>query len=154
MDEESIDNAIAFLVATTDDTVEEESWMNKKTSGYKAQKATKTVRDRVNQVEEFSKYLMNPLKKRHDVFFRSTIVAFKAIRCWLKLKLSKKAPKNWAEKRKRIDDRITKFIKSPKSEASIEEIPDEKEEDISSVYNIPVVNSRRRMEIDSREILF
>ena len=110
--------------------------MNKKTSGYKAQKATKTVRDRVNQVEEFSKYLMNPLKKRHDVFFRSTMVAFKAIRCWLKLKLSKKAPKNWAEKRKRIDDRITKFIRNPKSEASIEEIPDEKEEKINDVYNI------------------
>ena len=36
LDEESIDNAIACLVATTDDTVEEESWMNKKTSGYKA----------------------------------------------------------------------------------------------------------------------
>ena len=86
-------------------------------------------------MEEFSKYLISPLKKRHDVFFRSTMVAFKAIRCWLKLKLSKKAPKNWAEKRKRIDDRITKFIRSPKSEASIEEIPDEKEEDISNVDN-------------------
>ena len=79
------------------------------------------------------------------------MVTFKAIRCWLRLKLLKKAPKNWAEKRKRIDDRITKFIRSPKSEASIEEIPDEKEEDISSVYNVPVVNSKRRMEIESRE---
>ena len=102
-------------------------------------------------MEEFSKYLMNPLKKRHDVFFRSTMVAFKAIRCWLKMKVSEKALKNWAEKRKRIDDRITKFIRSPKSEASIEEIPDEKEEDISNVYSIPVVNNKRRMEIESRE---
>ena len=50
LDEESIDNAIACLVATTDDIVEEESWMNKKTSGYKAQKATMTVRDRANKV--------------------------------------------------------------------------------------------------------
>ena len=33
LDEESIENAIACLVATTDDTVEKEGWMNKKTSG-------------------------------------------------------------------------------------------------------------------------
>ena len=79
--------------------------MNKKTSGYRAQKATKTVRDKVSQVEEFSKQHASPLKKRYDMFFRSTMIAFKAIRCWLKLKLSKEAPKNWAEKRKRIDDR-------------------------------------------------
>ena len=71
---------------------------------------------------------MSPLKKRYDVFFRSNMIAFKAIRCWLKLKLSKEAPKNWAEKRKRIDDRITKLIRSPKREASIEEIPNVKGE--------------------------
>ena len=141
MDEESIDNVIACLIATTNETVEEESWLNKKTSGYRAQKATMTVREKVNKVEEFSKYLMNPLKKRHDVFFRSTMVAFKAIRCWLKLKLSKKAPNNWAERRRRIDNRITKFIRSPRSEASIEEIPDNKEEDNRSEDNIPVVNN-------------
>ena len=78
LDEESIDNAIACLVATTDDTVEKESWMNNKTSGYRAQKATKTVRAKVNQVEEFSKYLISPLRKRYDVFFSSTMVAFGA----------------------------------------------------------------------------
>ena len=115
LDEESIDDALACLITTSDNTIEQESWMNKKTSGYRAQKATKTVRDKVSQVEEFSKYLMSPLKKRYDVFFRSNMIAFKAIRCWLKLKLSKKAPKNWAEKRKRIDDRITKLIRSPNS---------------------------------------
>ena len=96
-------------------------------------------------MEEFSKYLINPLKKRHDIFFRSTMVAFKAIRCWLRLKLSEKAPKNWAEKRRRIDDRITKFTRGPKREASIEEIPDNEEEDIRNEDNIPVVNSIQRM---------
>ena len=64
--------------------------MSRKTSGYRAQKATKTVRDKVGQVEEFIKYLISPLRKRYDVFFRSNMVAFKAIRCWLKLKPSKR----------------------------------------------------------------
>ena len=67
------------------------------------------------------------------------------------MKLSEKAPKNWAERRRRIDDRITKFIRSPKNEASIEEIPDNKEEDIRSEDNILVVNNIQRMEIESRE---
>ena len=125
--------------------------MNKKTSGYRAPKATKTVRDKVGQVEEFSKYLMSPLKKRYDVFFRSNMVAFKAIWCWLKLKLSKKAPKNWAEKRKRIDDRITKLIRSPKREASIEEIPSEKGESINKNDNVPTVKNKERLAIEARE---
>ena len=85
------------------------------------------------------------------MFFRSTMVAFKAIRSWLRLKLSEKAPKSWAERRRGIDDRITKFIRSSKSEASIEEIPDNKEEDIRNEDNIPVVNNIQRMEIESRE---
>ena len=80
LDEESIDNAIACLVATTDDTVEEESWMNKKTSGYKAQKATKTVRDRVNQVEEFSKQegaeLCQAQPAKHKVFGSNRAIFF------------------------------------------------------------------------------
>ena len=43
LDEESIDDALACLITTSDETIEQESWMNKKTSGYRAQKATKTV---------------------------------------------------------------------------------------------------------------
>ena len=105
LDEESIDDAIACLIATTDERVEEKSWLNNKTSGYRAQKATLTVREKVKKVEEFSHYLISPLRKRHDVFFRSTMVAFKAIQCWLRLKSSDGAPKNWADKRKRIDDK-------------------------------------------------
>ena len=37
LDEESINDAIACLIATTNETVEDESWLNKKTSGYRAQ---------------------------------------------------------------------------------------------------------------------
>ena len=50
------------------------------------------------------------------------MVAFKAIRCWLKAKISDKAPKNWASKRKEIDERIMRFIRSPNKEATIEEV--------------------------------
>ena len=99
MDEESIEDAIACLIATTDETVEAESWLNTKTSGYRAQKATQTVREKVKKVEEYSHYLVSPLRRRHDVFFRSTMVVFKAIQCWLRLKPSNKAPKNWDKKR-------------------------------------------------------
>ena len=93
---------------------------------------------------------MSPLKKKYDVFVSSTMIEFQAIRCLLKLKLSKEAPKNWAEKRKRIDDRITKLIRSPKSEASIEEIPVEKEEIVNEVHNFPTVKNKKRLEIESR----
>ena len=79
-----------------------------------------------------------------------TMVAFKAVQCWLRLKLSKRAPKNWAEKRRRIDDRITKLTKSSRREASIEEIPENEEEDSKNEENIPTVNSLQRMENESR----
>ena len=70
----------------------------------------------------FSNYLMSPLRKRYDMFFRSTTIAFKAIRCWLRLKISDKAPKNWAIKRNEIDERLMKFTRCPKKEATIEEV--------------------------------
>ena len=72
---------------------------------------------------------MSPLRKKYDTFFRSTTVAFKAIRCWLRLKLSSKAPKNWATKRNEIDERIMKFTNCPKKEASIEEVNMEEADD-------------------------
>ena len=79
LDEETIEDTVTCLLVAENDTVEKESWMNKKTSGYRAQKATKTVRAKVNQVEEFSKYPISPLRKKYDVFFRSTMVAFKLV---------------------------------------------------------------------------
>ena len=33
LDEESIDDAVACLIATNDETIENESWLNKKSSG-------------------------------------------------------------------------------------------------------------------------
>ena len=43
IDEETIEDTVACLLVTNNDTVEKESWMSKKTSGDRAQKATKTV---------------------------------------------------------------------------------------------------------------
>ena len=38
------------------------------------------------------------------------MTTFKAIKCWLRLKVTKKAPKDWSEKRMRITDRITALV--------------------------------------------
>ena len=43
LNEESIEDAVSCLIATTDETVENESWLDSKRSGYRAQKATQTV---------------------------------------------------------------------------------------------------------------
>ena len=67
-----------------------------------------------------------------------------------KIKISKRAPKNWAEKRKIIDDKISKLSRGPRREASIEDIPENEEEDSKQEDNIPTVNNLQRMEIESR----
>ena len=156
LDEESIDDAVACLIATTDETVENESWLSNKSSGYRAQKATQTVRERVRKVEEFSNYLMSPLRKRYDVFFRSMMVAFKAIRCWLRMKPSDEAPKNWTTKRREIDERIMNLTRCPNKEATIEEAnieettENEKEEYRIGNNKTTIVRNLSRMEIGSR----
>ena len=61
--EEDIDDAVACLIMTNNDTIGNESWLNRKRSGYRAQKATITVKERISKVEEFSNYLISPLKK-------------------------------------------------------------------------------------------
>ena len=91
LEEEEIDDAVACLITMNTDTIEDESWLNKKRSGYRAQKATTSVKERVGKVEEFSNYLISPLRKRYDVFFRSTMCAFKAIICWLRKDLTEKS---------------------------------------------------------------
>ena len=101
LDEEEIDDAVACLITMNNDTIENESWLSKKSSGYRAQKATMTVKERVSKVEVFSNYLVSPLRKRYDVFFRSTMCTFKAIRCWLKTKLTNRAPKNGDKREKK-----------------------------------------------------
>ena len=57
------------------------------------------------------------------------MVAFKAVQSWLRLKLSDKAPQNWADKRKKIDDRIANLTRGPNKEATIEEVSENEEEE-------------------------
>ena len=151
IDEETIEDAVACLLVSDSNAVEKESWMNKKTTGYRAQKATKTVRAKITQVEEFSKYLISPMKKKYDVFFRSRMIAFKAIRCWLKLKISKQAPKNLADKRKRIDDRLTALVRNLANTTSVTKIPDEADDIKDDIYKFPTVRKRKRIGKEQRE---
>ena len=74
LSEDSIEDAVSCLIAADDETIENESWLDSKRSGYRAQKATQTVRERVKKVEMLSNYLMSPLRKRYDTFFRATTV--------------------------------------------------------------------------------
>ena len=80
------------------------------------------------------------MRKKYDIFFRSTIVAVKAIRCWLKLKISKQAPKNWSDKRRKIDDRIIMLARNSVNTASIEELPDETNDVNDDIHELPFVS--------------
>ena len=90
------------------------------------------------------------------MFFRSTTVIFKAIRCWLKLKISDKEPRNWVRKRKEIDERIMNLTRCPKKEATIEEIrPGDTVETNTgfdrSDEDKPKVGNLNRIEMDARQ---
>ena len=134
---------------TDDETISKESWMNRKTSGYRAQKATSTIRSKVSQVEEFSNYIISPMRKRYDTFFKSTMIAFKALRCWLRLKPSEKAPKRWVERRHKIEDRITALVREPVRSASIVELPSDIN-DVEPGHVYPNVKLRNRLETEQR----
>ena len=102
LDEESMEDAVPCLITTTNETIKNESWLGSKRATYTVQKATLIAKDKVSKVEESSNYLISPLRKRYDTFFRSTMCTLKAIRCWLKLKPTKLAPKWWLKKQEKI----------------------------------------------------
>merc|ERR1712240_492648 len=100
--EEEIENTEVCLLTYDKEVINNESWMHKKTSGFRTQKATLSVKEKLEKVEEFSEYLISPLRKRYDTVFKSTMCTLKALRCWLKLKPSELIPKGWLEKRQKI----------------------------------------------------
>ena len=119
------------------------------------QKATLTVKDKVSKVEEFSNYLISPMKRRYDIVFRSTTVTFRAIRCWLNLELSDKAPRHWLRKRQEIDERILSLTRCPKKGATIEEISPGETAETNTEFNRstedrPKVKTLNRIEVDAR----
>ena len=103
-----------------DEAVHREHWLNTKTTGYRAQKATSTIRSKIMQVESFSNYLISPMRKGYKMFFGSLMTTFKAIQSWLKMDISERAPKGWSEKRLVIMNRITAIARNSGESATIE----------------------------------
>merc|ERR1711873_164576 len=103
----------------------------------------------VGRVETFSNYLISPLRKRYDAFFRSTMCTLKAIRCWLKLKTTESIPKGWQKKREKIYNRIEKFDKISILEATIEEIDDREIGEVG-LSKPEVIKNRKRVDMESR----
>ena len=66
----------------------------------------------------------------------------------LKLKISKQAPKNWSDKRKRIDDRITALVRNSVNTASVTEFPDEADNINDDIYKFSIVSKRKRLDIE------
>ena len=79
IEEETIDDTIACLIMFDDEAVDREHWRNSKTTGYRAQKVTLTVRSKIIQVENFSNCLISAVRKSYGLFFRSLITTFKVI---------------------------------------------------------------------------
>ena len=79
--------------------------MHKKTSGFRTQRATLSVKEKVSKVDKFSNYLISPLRRKYDTFFKSTMCILKAVRCWLKLKSTSFVPSGWLDKREKIYNR-------------------------------------------------
>ena len=50
-----------------------------------------------------------------------------------------------------MDDRITAFVRNSVSTASIEELPDETDNMIDNIHSLPVINKRKRIDIETRE---
>ena len=97
VDKETIDLAIPCLITATDETIDEELLLKPVSTGYRVQKATTTMRDKIAKIEAFSNYIMSPLKRNYRTFFHTMMVTFKVVRCWLNLKVSNKAPKYWSQ---------------------------------------------------------
>ena len=76
--------------------------------------------------------------------------SFKAIRCWLRLDVSKKAPKGWSEKRMRITDRITALARNSGGSATLEELPVEPTTKANDNSDHPKACKKGRLELSQR----
>ena len=110
--------------------------MHKKMSGFRTQRATLSVKEKIEKVDEFSGYLISPLKRKYDTFFKSTMCTLKAVRCWLELKATNSMPKGWLNKRQKIYDRLEKLDNVIGKEATEEKVMKESEKDNIEVRRI------------------
>merc|ERR1711872_733119 len=147
--EEEIENTEVCLLTFNKEIISDESWLHKKTSGYRTQKATLSVKEKVGRIETFSNYLISPLRKRYDTFFKSTMCTLKAVRSWLKLKTTELVPNGWIKKREKIYNRIEQFDRTSICEATIEEI-DDKEIEKVGLSKPEVIKNRQRIDMASR----
>ena len=105
-DKETIEDATPCLIPAPEEAISNEQWLNTTTTSYRAQKPTATIKSKISKVEEFSNYLVSPMRKDYRVFYGTMMVCFKVIQCWLKLDPSGNAPKNWTERRQTILERL------------------------------------------------
>merc|ERR1711923_503966 len=69
INEEEIENTGVCLLTFNKEIINDESWMHKKMSGFRTQRATLSVKEKIEKVDEFSGYLISPLKRKYDTFF-------------------------------------------------------------------------------------
>merc|ERR1712240_930919 len=122
INEEEIESTEVCLLTFDKEVINDESWMHKKMSGFRTQRATLSVKEKVGKVDQFSRYLISPLKRKYDTFFKSTMCTLKAVRCWLKLKATDSVPKGWLNKRQKIYDRLEKLDNVIGKEATEEKV--------------------------------
>ena len=84
------------------------------------------------------------------MFFGSMMTTFKAIQCWLKMDISKKAPKEWSEKRLRITNRINAMVRNSGSSATLEELPVEPTAKADDSSEQPKASKKGRLELSQR----
>ena len=135
---------------SNDEAVHRKHWLNTKTTGYRAQKATSTIRSKLAQVENFSNYLISPIRKGYKAFFGSMMTTFKAIQCWLTMDLTKRAPKGWSGKRLRITNRITAMVRNSGDSATLEELPVESTAKADNNSERPKASKKGRLELSQR----
>ena len=120
----SVDLAVPCLITTTDKNAGEELSLKPISSGFRAQKATTSVREKVAKVEIYSNYILSPLKRNYKTYFHTLMTFFKALKSWLTCKASNKAPTGWLQTRQAILTRLEERTKSPfGEEAPKEEVP-------------------------------
>ena len=116
---ETLEDTLPSLIITTDDVHMEESWLNNKIISYRSQRATLKIKSRIAKMEEFSKYLVSPLRKSYWTFYYTIMICFKALQCWLSLKPTSKAPNGWVNKRNKIMNRMLTSEAQPSMDAPL-----------------------------------
>ena len=57
LDETTIEESIACLITSNKEAIESEPWLKTKTTGFRAQTSTSTIKEKISKVEKFSNYL-------------------------------------------------------------------------------------------------